>query len=103
MTRASKFLLSVFVASIALFGVSWLLVRFDFMGLAFHVYSIGIDTLEKLHQLGFPDMTRPGTWPESTGLGVFVFLTLWWLFCFIITLGVGLLIRRFRFHGTQSV
>jgi hypothetical protein len=103
MSRVPRFLLSVFGASFLLLAIFWLLLRFDFLGMTFHVYSIGIDTLDKLHEIGFPHMTREVGWPEPTHLGSLVLLFLWWLVYFLIALVVGLLIRRFRFHRTPTV
>ena len=73
------------------------------MGLAFHTYSVCIDLLDKLHELGFPVMTRPGAWPEPTRADSIVFLVTWWLVYFLIALIVGLFIRRFGFHGRHTV
>lgn len=98
-----KSLLGVFATSVALVALNWVLAWFDVMGLAFRTYSISIDVLDKLHELGFPVMTRPGAWPEPTRSGSAVFILLWWVFYFVIALVIGAFIRRLRFHGKQTV
>jgi hypothetical protein len=98
-----QFLLGVFATSVALLALNWVLAWFDVMGVAFRTYSISIDVLDKLHELGFPVMTHPGDWPEPTRSGSVVFIVLSWIFYFVVALLVGAFIRRLRFHGKQTV
>jgi len=92
----------VFAASILLFAANWILARSN-ESVAFWFYSTSIDVLDKLHQIGLPQLTREVGWPEPTRLGSLISLFLWWLFYFVIAFVVGALIRRFRFHGTHTV
>ena len=103
MTPRWKFLVSVFATSVALLALNWVLAWFDVLGIAFHVYAISIDVLDKLHELGFPLMTRSGAWPEPTRSGSVVFFFLSWVFYFVIALVVGAFVRLLRVHGKQTV
>ena len=103
MRRLPIFLILVLGVSIALLAIHFALFAFDFMSVGFYTYCVEIDVLDKLHEFGLGDLVANNGWPEPTRLGANVFLGVWWLFYFVVVLIVALLIRRFRFPGTQSI